>query len=57
MQWKLSVISPISRTVPGLPTVEAIKILEGGDLEEATAFGCGIRETDWLMIGPVAFEV
>lgn len=57
MQWKLSVISPISRTVPDLHTVEAINVMEGRDLEEAMAFGCGIRETDWLMIGPVAFEV
>ena len=39
MQWKLSVISPISSTVLGFQVVVAVGVWEGRDLEDAMAFG------------------
>ena len=54
MQWKLSVISPISRMVSGFHVVEAIGVCEGRDLEEAMTFG-GVCKMNWVMIERVDF--
>lgn len=53
MQWKLSVISPISRMVLGFHEVEAMSVWEGRDLEEAMVFARAYK-TNWLMVGQVA---
>ena len=55
MQWKLSVISPISRMELGFHAVEAMGVWEGRDLEEAMVF-FGFRKMNWLILNVSIFS-
>ena len=56
MQWKLSVISPISSMVLGFHVVEAMGVWEGRDLEEAMVLG-RVRKMNWLMFNVSIFQI